>query len=161
MLWYIEFASGEEIQVEAPTCADAAALAHRRVPGAILIEVSAVPAWYALELAYGNLWEDLLARVIRPDSPAPGVWSDHDWLALVPTRALDADGTIRPTGIADYRHRHLHRLWGNIPSVRFDGGLVRIQAFGAAPANLIAVVNHYLRGDGPLDASPTAPCAPN
>jgi len=157
ILWRVSFSrDGGEVpaddwyaDVEAPTIAEALAVARRDYPGGRIEGVTAVHTSFALSQTYGGDWDELLEQVLGSESPTPGRWSEQEWLLLKFTTALDSDGRPDPEGTANFHH--LQRLWSGIPSVRFDGDCVRVRALGAAPADFIAIVDRYLTVGGPIN----------
>jgi hypothetical protein len=123
------------------------AIAQDDNPDALIESARALSTGAVLSEIFEDRW-DMLEHLISTQSSTPGHWSEHEWLTLEFTAALDAEGRILPEHIANYRY--LQRLWADIPSVRFDGR-VRVRALGGAPEDLIRILFHCLEVGGPLD----------
>lgn len=73
---------------------------------------------------------------------------DGDWLALHLSAAVTPAGVIDPVALADFRY--LRGIWGDLPSVRVDGGRISMQLTGPAPASASKILNNYICFGGPL-----------
>ncbi|GGK69074.1 hypothetical protein [Nocardia camponoti] len=73
---------------------------------------------------------------------------DGDWLALHFTAAITPEGVIDPVALADYRY--LRGIWGDLPSIRVDGGRISMLLNGPAPASAFKVLCDYICDGGPL-----------
>ncbi|WP_159848559.1 hypothetical protein [Nocardia sp. CY41] len=145
--WRADYSNGYVDYYPARSAAEAAAASAAQYPDTEIISLERMTVWGLLAESYGDEeWTTTLKGVVDTEHPRlPRQTCGHDWLVLAFTVGIDQTGRIVPEAIAHFRI--LQQRWAGLDSVRFDGGRVSLNANGAAPADLINVLESAMAGE--------------